>query len=298
MPRILGFMHVNVNCSDLARSRRFYEEALGLVASAHTRPAMPQPGAGFGLDGDALWDAWVLDDPRGMGAAASLDLLRWEMPAPVGAPPGFAPAPGLHRLAYAVPHLDATLARLAATGRDTLPAADVARAGGVERRAWALDPDGSAVELIEDTRLAERVRPTAAVLVCRDLERSIDWYGEHLALEASTRESGLAAAGDAASAPAAGRWDEAVLALPERREHYALRVERWHAPVPRERPAPVANQLGPFRVAFLVDDAHAWHDALAARGVRVTGPPVWLDMGPEIPLDGCVELIQVPEPRA
>ncbi|MEW6268336.1 MAG: VOC family protein, partial [Thermodesulfobacteriota bacterium] len=61
MATIAGFMHVNVNCSELRRSRRFYEEALGLVASAHTRPERPQPGAGFGLAGDVLWDAWVLD---------------------------------------------------------------------------------------------------------------------------------------------------------------------------------------------------------------------------------------------
>ena len=67
MPTITGFMHANVNCTDLVRARAFYEDALGLVVSAHTKPDAPQPGAAFGLDGDALWDAYVLDDPRGMG---------------------------------------------------------------------------------------------------------------------------------------------------------------------------------------------------------------------------------------
>jgi catechol 2,3-dioxygenase-like lactoylglutathione lyase family enzyme len=310
MPDVLGFMHVNVNCSDLARSRRFYEDALGLVASAHTRPATPQPGAGFGLSGEVLWDAWVLDDPRGMGAAASLDLLRWELPPPIGAPPGLAPAPGLHRLAYATPTLDETLARLADTAGSVLPAAALARDGRLARRAWALDPDGSAIEIVEDATVAERVRATSAVVVCRDLERSIAWYGSLLGLEVTSRADARSVTGAAIGAPGEGHWDEAVLELPRRRAHYALRLERWHAPAPVARAAPVANRLGPFRVAFLVDDAHAWHEALARRGVPLTGPPVWLDMGPEIPIAGlwalfffdpdgtCVELIQTPELRA
>ena len=105
-------------------------------------------------------------------------------------------------------------------------------------------------------------------------------------------------------------WDAAVLEIAGRANHYALRLESWRTPAALARRPPVANQLGPFRVAFLVDDAHAWHADLAARGVRLSGPPVWLDMGPKIPIDGlwalflfdpdgvCVELIQTPELRA
>ena len=305
MPAITGFMHANVNCTDLVRARAFYEDALGLVVSAHTKPDAPQPGAAFGLDGDALWDAYVLDDPRGMGVAASLDLLRWERPAPCGAPPGFAPAPGIHRTTYAVPSLDAATARLAAAGRGVLPAATVPRGDGDARIAWALDPDGSAIELIEDPACAERVQGRGVVIVCRDLARSVAWYERVLGLTVTARESGATAPGASFGAVGEARWDAAVLELPQRPAHYALRLEQWHAPALAERPRAVANQLGPFRVAFLVDDAQAWHAELARRGVACTAPPAWLDMGPEIPLDGlwalfffdpdgaCLEMIQV-----
>lgn len=306
MPALLSFMHVNVNCSDLERSRRFYEGALGLVASAHTRPDTAQPGAGFGLAGDARWDAWVLDDPRGMGAAASLDLLRWEQPAPVGAPPGVVPATGIHRVAYTVPALDDALARAAAAGRGALPAATVPRGDGRARIAWALDPDGSVVELVEDARCDVRVQARAVSIVCRDLERAVAWYEAVLGLTVVARERDATAPGAVFGVHGDARWDTATLELAARPAHYALRLERWHAPATVERAPAVANQLGPFRMAFLVDDAHAWHAELERRGVRCTGPPVWLDMGPEIPIDGlwalfffdpdgaCVELIQVP----
>jgi len=56
--------HVNVNCSDLERSRRFYVDGLGLTAGARTATEEAQPGAAFGLD-RARWDAWILLGPNG-----------------------------------------------------------------------------------------------------------------------------------------------------------------------------------------------------------------------------------------
>jgi catechol 2,3-dioxygenase-like lactoylglutathione lyase family enzyme len=306
MPTITGFMHVNVNCTDLARSRAFYGDTLGLITSAHTKPDRPQPGAAFGLDGDALWDAYVLDDPRGMGVAASLDLLRWEEPAPCGAPPGFTPMPGIHRVAYAVPSLDAALGPLTAAGRGARPPATVQRGAEQARVAWVLDPDGSAIELIEDTQATDPVRAHAVTIVCRDLERAAAWYEHALGLTVIARERDARGPGASFGTTAEARWDAAVLELPQRPGQYALRLEQWHAPALIERPRAVANQLGPFRVAFLVDDARAWHAELARRGVTCTADPAWLDMGPEIPLDGlwalfffdpdgaCVEMIEVP----
>ena len=43
--------HVNVNCSNLDRSRAFYVDGLGLSLGVRTTVDHPQPGAGFGLDG-------------------------------------------------------------------------------------------------------------------------------------------------------------------------------------------------------------------------------------------------------
>ena len=43
---ILQVVHVNINCSDLARSTAFYGDLIGLRAQAHTNPSEPQDGAG------------------------------------------------------------------------------------------------------------------------------------------------------------------------------------------------------------------------------------------------------------
>src|SRR5262245_45997703 len=70
---LLSVVHVNVNCSDLARSLAFYRDQVGLAPLSHTAPG-PQDGAGFALAGKVRWDAWLLHDARGQ-AGPALDLL-------------------------------------------------------------------------------------------------------------------------------------------------------------------------------------------------------------------------------
>ena len=55
--------HLNVNCSDLERSLRFYRDLLGLTEGAHT-VSPEQDGSAFGLE-TAAWDA--LDPARRAG---------------------------------------------------------------------------------------------------------------------------------------------------------------------------------------------------------------------------------------
>ena len=78
--------HINVNCSDLERSMAFYRDLVGLAPQSHTKPH-PQEGAGFGLPGQVVWDAYLImmiadtQDPlsissSGMRPAPSVDLIR------------------------------------------------------------------------------------------------------------------------------------------------------------------------------------------------------------------------------
>jgi catechol 2,3-dioxygenase-like lactoylglutathione lyase family enzyme len=67
-----------------------------------------------------------------------------------------------------------------------------------------------------------------------------------------------------------------------------------------------ANHLGIYRMAFLVEDVRASCEELQNQGVACP-PAVFLDMGPEIPVDGvwaaffpdpdgsCLELIEMPK---
>ena len=75
--------HVNVNCSDLERSRRFYTEGLGLEIGAHTAPAETRNPARRSGSIARRWDASILLGPRGYDGGA-IDLLEWHEPPPVG----------------------------------------------------------------------------------------------------------------------------------------------------------------------------------------------------------------------
>ena len=111
---LLAVTHVNVNCSDLERSMRFYRDLVGLEPQSHTRP-QPQEGAGFGLPGQVVWDAYLLHDDRAQGGPA-IDLLEWQTPSPVGKPPPEANHLGFMRVCLAAENLDALHARLEAAG--------------------------------------------------------------------------------------------------------------------------------------------------------------------------------------
>src|SRR5690348_13705079 len=130
--------HVNVNCSDLERSRHFYTHGLGFDAAVRTSPEQAQPGAAFGLD-EARWDAWILCGRRGFDGGA-IDLLEWQVPRPTGAAPASLATAGFQRLGVLVDDVDAVLARVG--GGSTFAHDDI-------RLALVHDPDGVAIELVE-----------------------------------------------------------------------------------------------------------------------------------------------------
>ena len=277
MVPITAVAHANVNCADLARSLRFYTALLGLRAAAHTAPERPQDCRAFGFEGDGQWDAWMLT-AEGEPGGTAIDLLEWKLPRPVGRPPKELHHLGFARLGLEVPDAAVLRSRLMAAG------AECADAAG-EARFLARDPDGTLLELGE--RPGRPARLARVVVNCSDLRRSLDWY---------RRVLDLTSAGDArgASLVPRARPDGCVLELVE-----------WTDPRPVGRPAAQPNHLGIFRMAFLVDDAHAAYAELRTLGVACP-PPVWLEMGPEIPIDGlwavffldpdgaCLELIQSP----
>jgi glyoxylase I family protein len=305
---LLSVMHVNVNCSDLARSKRFYEEHVGLAALSHTKPA-PQDGAGFGLAGRVQWDAHLLHDARGF-AGPAVDLLEWKTPPPVGRPYAEANHLGLYRLCFAVPDAAKKHAALAAAGVPCLsPPARVPLSSEMSVTFFcALDPDGTAVEFLEAPAASDAASAARLLHVnvnCSDLPASAAWY---------RRVLGLETVGTSAPGPVDGRgfgfggkaeWRAEFLAVPGRAGDFVIDLLEWRTPRPIGRPYTEANHLGLYRLAFLVADARAACAELDRLGVAHSGP-VWLEMGPEIPIDGlravffrdpdgaCLELIETP----
>jgi catechol 2,3-dioxygenase-like lactoylglutathione lyase family enzyme len=295
-------MHVNVNCSQLQRSLSFYRDLLGLEPLVHTNP-VPQDGAGFGLEGDVVWDAYILHDARGF-AGPAVDLLEWKRPGPVGKPHLEANRLGMFRLCFLVPDLDAAFERARSAGAPVasppveLPV-DPELAPKV-RMFLCRDPDGTAIELVEQPgspRLAH------VNVNCTDLVRSGEWYERVLGLETRGRSRPGPVPGTGFALPGEVEWDARFLAAPG--DEFIVDLLQWLRPSPLPAPYAAANHLGLYRIAFLVADATACHEELRRLGIDCT-PPVWLEMGPEVPIEGlraiffrdpdgtCLELIETP----
>ncbi len=295
----VSVVHVNVNCSRLERSLAFYRDALGLAPLSHTSP-VPQDGAGFGMPGRVQWDAWILHDDRGL-AAQGIDLLEWKAPTPV-ARPAVANALGFARLALTVRDVDALHARLAASGGAALSAPG--SLGGGRHGFVARDPDGALLEIAENPDAVATPRFAGVTLGVASLASAVPWYERLLGLRASALQS-CEADGAAFGLEGAARWREASFAASPT---FAIRLVAWERPSAVREPARTANALGLYRMALLVDDASRACAELDALGLAHSGS-VWLDMGPDIPIDGlhagffpdpdgaCLEWIERPRPR-
>ena len=141
-----GVIHVNINCTDLARSLAFYRDEVGLQAHTRTAPDAPQPGGAFGL-GSAQWDAWMMGGPDGFKATV-VDLLEWKVPTPH--PQAAAPTLGFRRL------------RVSAPGASTRT---------------VTDPDGTVLDLEPGVG-----GPVGVTVACSDAARSRAFYDDVVGL--------------------------------------------------------------------------------------------------------------------
>jgi catechol 2,3-dioxygenase-like lactoylglutathione lyase family enzyme len=295
----VSVVHANVNCSRLERSLAFYRDALGLAPLSHTHP-LPQEGAGFGLPGRVQWDAWILHDARGPNAPG-IDLLEWKLPVPVGQPAA-ANELGFSRLLLGVRDSSGLHAQL--TAASAAPLTGPAPLGDARRGFVARDPDGALLEVAESAEAGSSPRLAGVALNVASLAASASWYERLLGLRASAPET-HSAEGAAFGLAGAARWREATLmATPS----FALRLVEWESPRAVRTTPRSANALGLYRMALLVDDAAKACAQLDALGLAHSGA-VWLDMGPQLPIDGlhagffpdpdgaCLEWIERPRRR-
>ena len=304
---LLSVMHVNVNCTDLARSLGFYSDQVGLCPQSHTRP-LPQEGAGFGLPGQVVWDAYLLHDDRGHGGAA-VDLLEWQTPTPKASSPAVANRLGFGRLCLSHADLDTLHGVLEGAGVECLsPPVSVPVLEDQSVRFFVCrDPDGTLIEFIERPG---PLRMSHININCRDLDASSAWYQRVLGV------APIAPRAEPPPAPGGGfgfagqcRYRADFLAVGGRADSLLLDLLEWQDPMPIGAPLEDANAVGLFRMAFMVADAKASCRELDALGVEHSGP-CWLEMGPEIPIDGlhavffrdpdgtCLELIETPRLKA
>jgi catechol 2,3-dioxygenase-like lactoylglutathione lyase family enzyme len=269
--------HVNVNCTDLARSHVFYAEALGLDPAVRTAPAAAQPGAAFGLE-RAWWDAWVLVGTNGFDGGA-IDLLQWREPTPAGRPPASLLECGFQRVGITVPDLDAAVARVQEHHGAvwSAPAAHALPDGTSVRLVMANDPDGTAIELME----GDGPRVTFVSVVCADLDYSLAFY---LALGFTERARFSSDTADGTHLRVAGpvATDEIMLRAPGGGE-VGIVLVGYRVPGPRRAAERPANATGIWRTALLVGDLDAACAELDTLRIPTLAPIVSLAMGEGLP---------------
>ena len=296
---VAGFAHVNLNCRELARSRRVYEHALGLQALVHTNRA-PQDCRAFGLREPGQWDAWMLSHADLATPGCALDLLQWLRPTPLPHAGGAPGQLGLRALGFEVPDLEGARARLAACGGRTGEPAKSPGTGALRCAAW--DPDGAPLWV----EAGPRARLTFVELACSDLERSLRFYAEVLGLEAGTPPAHERVPGAWLESVEDGDWRQVALGLPGDAGGFRVALTQWERPAPHGVASAEPHRLGLYRMALLASDLDRCHAELRGLGVADLVAPVWLDLGPACPAprcralffrdpDGpCLELIEVP----
>ena len=144
---IKDVFHVNVNCTDLDRSRAFYErvgfKVVHELGTGGSKAMLRGLGLPEGSKGRAVLMMLEPDKPRG----TRLDLIEWIDPPTKGAPaPDLAHA-GAVRIALWTIGIDEEYERLSAAGVEFL--SEPVSMGGGARFCCFKDPDGTVLELID-----------------------------------------------------------------------------------------------------------------------------------------------------
>ena len=150
---ITGMVHFNVNCSDYERSRRFYE-TLGFrevwrVPERNT----PEVAAAVGMPPYRVKGALLA--PEGSSPPLVVDLLEWLEPRDESPPYPHLYHYGIARIALVTNDMDGDIAKLAAAGARFIsaPARMPPSSGSSARFVCFKDPDGTVLELVENTGL-------------------------------------------------------------------------------------------------------------------------------------------------
>ncbi len=269
--------HVNINCSDLARSRTFYVDGCGLTDGVRTTPERAQPGIAFGLD-QARWDAWILVGAGGFDGGA-IDLLEWQEPRPRGAAPQELYDAGLQRVGLLVSDLDQAIANGCVHGGVVWsePIEHELPNGGLVRLAMSSDPDGVAVELIEgDTNRLSFVSVT-----CSELEASVAFYGA-LGFRELARFPSATDAGAHLHVDGPVAMVEVLMAAPGRGDVHLMLVGFDQPTVRRSAPRS-ANELGMWRAALILPELDRAVTALRHADIELLSDPQSMTMGANLP---------------
>ncbi len=146
---IKSIFHVNVNCSDLERSRAFYERLGFQTVNELPTGGSPKLALGLGLPNCEGRATIMILDP-GQPQQARLDLIEWVEPRDPEAPYSHLGHLGINRIALWTEGIDEEYKRLCEAGVEML--SEPVQMGNQARFFCMKDPDGTIIELIEVLR--------------------------------------------------------------------------------------------------------------------------------------------------
>ncbi len=260
---ISRFMHVNINCSDLEQSRSFYN-VLGFTTVMSGDSTV---GAEFSVALDM--DPYVLSYAQMLsGDGLLIDLIEWKDPFDSAAPYADANHLGIARLTLTTEDLDADIAALRALDAEFLsePVAIVTAPGG-ERFVCLKDPDGTILELVEESTGRKGVS-----INCSDLEASRLFYKKlGFASELHVEETATPEMATALGMPSY-QVRGALMSL--KAGATAIRLLEWEDPFDISPPYAQLNHLGIPRIALMSTHLDSDVTRLKAEGFEFMSDPV------------------------
>jgi catechol 2,3-dioxygenase-like lactoylglutathione lyase family enzyme len=260
------FLHVNLNCASLERSRDLYTSVFGLREVMYNE-SVDSDGSLMDMPGRLDSKVSFLYDRRGARRSPSLELVEWGRPDLNRIRYEQPYAIGMQTVAFTVPSVESAVADLARFG---VPMGSVT--GDGDGITLFMDDDGVTVELHEDVQLEQPLGRHVRLSV-GDIERSQRWY-EAIGLEARgpavTREWTWSAPGT--SSPVKATVTTVTMSIPND-QSYAVELTQWLDPISEGTPKQGGADQGLFRMALGVEDTRAAGVALRAAGWPFAGEP-------------------------
>jgi len=275
---IISLMHANINCSDLTRSRGFYE-MLGFTAVMEgDSEVTAEFAAGLNMPPYTLSFIQMLSRDGSL-----IDLIEWKDPYDDSAPYSSVNHLGIACLTLETTNLDADIVTLSGQGVGFFSEPVIAdRSSGNKRFVCFKDPDGTIIELVETDSVknsaASEVHITGIMSVninCSNYEQSQIFY-ENLGFDGVIEidEEGTPETAAALSLPS---YQVRGSVMKLRLGGPALNLLEWEEPYDDSRPYAHLNHLGIARIALTSTDLDADVARLKAEGVEFFSEPVMPD---------------------
>lgn len=145
---VSGFVHAQINVSDLERSISFYE-MLGFEVISKGTIKDPGVFAALGVQGTRMRGAFLRIPGRSTKVTPMIDMIQFIDPPPDGVPYPTLNHLGIARLCFQVEDIEAAAARLQALGVELVgPVGElVTKGGGMTSKVLCFrDPDGTVLE--------------------------------------------------------------------------------------------------------------------------------------------------------